>query len=212
MENKTYYDWLEVSPKASQEVIEKAYKVLVKKYHPDLQEGNNQEAEKNIRKINEAYSVLSDKTKREEYDMLLVREQQEYSNPQNNNINYSVPNQNDSNQNYSHTDKELSQEQVDLELEYQRQVENAKIQAYHDAYIQDMKNRGYKIRYKKSFKDYLQIAITFLVIFITIWLLWQIPFVHNWINNISEDNFVIKIIVDIIRSIYEALFETFFRS
>ena len=34
---KTLYDILEVSEQASKEVIEKAYRVLAKKYHPDLQ-------------------------------------------------------------------------------------------------------------------------------------------------------------------------------
>ena len=33
---KNYYEILEVNPKASQEMIEKTYKFLVKKYHPDL--------------------------------------------------------------------------------------------------------------------------------------------------------------------------------
>ena len=37
---KNYYKILEVSENASPEVIEKAYKVLVKKYHPDLQKAN----------------------------------------------------------------------------------------------------------------------------------------------------------------------------
>ena len=36
---KNYYEILEVNQKASSEVIEKAYKVLVKKYHPDLYNG-----------------------------------------------------------------------------------------------------------------------------------------------------------------------------
>ena len=35
---KNYYEILEINENASQEVIEKVYKVLVKKYHPDLQE------------------------------------------------------------------------------------------------------------------------------------------------------------------------------
>ena len=39
MEN--LYELLEVSEKASQEIIEKAYKTLAKKWHPDLQEGSN---------------------------------------------------------------------------------------------------------------------------------------------------------------------------
>ena len=37
---KNYYDILEVSPKASKEVIEKAYRVLAKKYHPDRYTGD----------------------------------------------------------------------------------------------------------------------------------------------------------------------------
>ena len=39
--NKNYYEILEVDKNASAEVIEKAYKALVKKYHPDLQEEKN---------------------------------------------------------------------------------------------------------------------------------------------------------------------------
>mgnify|MGYP004462013251 CR=1 FL=1 len=38
MKNTTLYELLEVSENASKEIIEKAYKVLAKKYHPDLQE------------------------------------------------------------------------------------------------------------------------------------------------------------------------------
>ena len=71
MENKNYYDWLEISKNASPEVIEKAYKALVKKYHPDLYEGNKQEAEEILKKINEAYGVLSDIDKRAQYDTTL---------------------------------------------------------------------------------------------------------------------------------------------
>ena len=67
MEN--YYDILEVSEKASNEVIEKVYKVLVKKYHPDLQQPQNKsKAEEMMKKINEAYDVLIDPEKRAEYD------------------------------------------------------------------------------------------------------------------------------------------------
>lgn len=70
MEN--YYKILEVDTDASEETIEKVYKILVKKYHPDLKTGDEKkEAENKIKKINEAYSVLSDKFKRAEYDQLL---------------------------------------------------------------------------------------------------------------------------------------------
>ena len=63
---KNYYDILEVARNASPEVIEKAYKALVKKYHPDLQpDEKKQMAENKIKLINEAYDVLSDKIKKE---------------------------------------------------------------------------------------------------------------------------------------------------
>ena len=41
---KNYYEILEVNENASKEVIDKAYKVLAKKYHPDLQEEKNKKA------------------------------------------------------------------------------------------------------------------------------------------------------------------------
>ena len=69
---KNYYDWLEVSKGASSEVIEKAYKTLVKKYHPDLQEGaQRQEYEEILKHINEAYEVLSDPIKKDSYNKTL---------------------------------------------------------------------------------------------------------------------------------------------
>lgn len=64
-----YYDVLEVSSKASIEVIEKAYLVLAKKYHPDTaQNAILAEAEEMMKRINEAHDVLSNPTLRAEYD------------------------------------------------------------------------------------------------------------------------------------------------
>lgn len=69
---ETYYDILGVKPDASFEEIRQAYKELVKKYHPDKFVGNAKElAEERIKKINEAYEVLSDIGKRREYDKSL---------------------------------------------------------------------------------------------------------------------------------------------
>ena len=53
---KNYYEILEVDKNASEEVIEKAYKTLAKKYHPDLQ--NNSNCQDKMRQINEAYEIL----------------------------------------------------------------------------------------------------------------------------------------------------------
>ena len=67
-ENKRdYYEVLGVSKGASDDEIKKAYRVLAKKYHPDMNPGDK-EAEAKFKEANEAYAVLSDSDKRAKYD------------------------------------------------------------------------------------------------------------------------------------------------
>lgn len=78
MNKNTLYETLEVSENASPEIIEKAYKTLAKRYHPDLQsDAEKRKAEQMMKKINEAYDILGDKEKRQVYDRELkeLREQ-----------------------------------------------------------------------------------------------------------------------------------------
>lgn len=65
MEN--YYEILEINSSASEEVIKAAYKALIKKYHPDNGSEKDPTGEK-MRMVNEAYSILSNLQKRQEYD------------------------------------------------------------------------------------------------------------------------------------------------
>lgn len=75
---KNYYEILEVNQKASGEIIEKAYKVLVKRYHPDLYTGEKRQyAEQKIKDINEAYKILSDAFLKEQYDAELQKQLQQ---------------------------------------------------------------------------------------------------------------------------------------
>ena len=67
MAKKDYYEVLGVNRNATEEEIKKAYRKLALKYHPDRNKGNK-EAEEKFKEISEAYAVLSDKNKREQYD------------------------------------------------------------------------------------------------------------------------------------------------
>jgi len=63
-----YYTLLDISKNADENDIKKAYRKLAMKWHPDKNPNNKEEAEKNFKKISEAYEVLSDKDKRGLYD------------------------------------------------------------------------------------------------------------------------------------------------
>lgn len=63
-----YYEILGVQKTASKEEIKKAYRSLALKHHPDRNPDNLKESEAKFKEISQAYSVLSDETKRSNYD------------------------------------------------------------------------------------------------------------------------------------------------
>lgn len=69
MDYKDYYKILGVEKSASQADIKKAYRSLAKKYHPDKNKGDKA-AEDRFKDISEAYEVLGDESKRQQYDQL----------------------------------------------------------------------------------------------------------------------------------------------
>lgn len=223
---KNYYDILEINRNASPQIIEKAYKTLVKMYHPDLQEdGLKQEYENKLKEINEAYEVLSNPVKKDAYDAKLeeieqaknlekeqpytsqdnwfyedsddYNTQQNNANPQNIQNNYSQKQEI-----YENHLKQEAIEKARMEAQRQAEYEDAINRAYHDAYIQDLKNRGYKIRYKKSLKDYLRSFVTIIIVVIVLVLLWQIPFVHNFFIKLYEENDIINSTVNIFLKLF----------
>lgn len=188
--NKKYYDILQVNRNASPEIIEKAYKTLAKKYHPDLQaEENKKQAEEILKEINEAYEILSVPEKKEKYDAFLLEEEkisqietitQKTTQP--------TPSNMILEEELDLKQKHLENLRREQELAYQEQVQQARQKAYYDAYIQDLKNRGYKIRYKKTFKSYIKDLMALFLTFLILFLLWQIPFVQNFFMDLIKDN------------------------
>lgn len=201
--NKNYYQILEVDVNASFEVIEKAYKTLVKKYHPDLQENSlKNDSEAKLKLINEAYEVLSNEKKRKNYDLALqqeeiekekIKEEEIYKNFSNSSLANNIEKENKNKNNNTNNINNIN---------YINQIEQARKQAYYDAYIQDLKNRGYKIRYKKTWKDYLKNIIAFFLTILVLFLLFQVPFIKNFLVSIYEENLIVKSLVSPIINLF----------
>ena len=234
--DKNYYEILEVDRNASPEIIEKAYKTLAKKYHPDLQdEMHKKQAEETLKKINEAYETLSNPEQKALYDKKLANttvsqdrydemyEQNQVLKNKLNDLQQHIRNKANDLQNGNHFNSQSnqtrynhvqnnayttpkpnqqSQQQYNRNLEYEQQIKQARQQAYHDAYIQDLKNRGYKIHYKKSFSDYIKALISILLVILILFILWQIPFVKNYFIDLYNTNPVFRYICNIFINLF----------
>lgn len=69
MSKKDYYNILNVNKDSTEDDIKKSYKKLALQYHPDKNQGNEEACEK-FKEISEAYSILKNKEKRSQYDMM----------------------------------------------------------------------------------------------------------------------------------------------
>lgn len=78
---KDYYAILGVPKTAKPEEIKTSFRKLAKKYHPDLNPGD-QQAEARFKEVNEAYAVLSDDGARAKYDLDWRRESEKREPPQ----------------------------------------------------------------------------------------------------------------------------------
>lgn len=191
---KNYYELLEVDKNASPEIIEKAYKVLAKKHHPDLQpDDKKSESEEIFKSISEAYETLSDENKRIEYNSTLEAsdtfndelENLKYENSYLKDLVNNYKNASSSRNNSSTTASNIDtsdNSNINNVNNYYQNIDEARKQAYRDAYVQDLKNRGYKIKYKKTLKQYFKNFLALFLTLIIIFILLHIPFIKHMLE------------------------------
>ena len=209
MKEKTLYEILEVSEKASPEVIEKAYKVLVKKYHPDLQkEEDKKNAEVMMKKINEAYEVLQDAQKRMEYDKNLEEIRKEEIEKNSGNYNLENNNYNNLDINYHEQQKvELEKQLREEEIKRRMQMQENLNMEYQNAYENYLRSLGYRIKKRWTKEKIRDLFITILIIVVIFAILWIIPPTNKIIRNFYEGNPILKAIIDIIIAIVTGIFK-----
>lgn len=212
---KNYYEILEVDIHASKEIIDKAFKTLAKKYHPDTKEAHEKEfAEEQFKLLNEAYETLSDELKRKEYT-------KELESNKNSEVEALM---------LKNADLEVQIENLQAELNILRN--NANSQSYYNSSIYQHENfensnnfqnttynntqnnysysdqqydnninepqyyESYYHPIKSKFKNFLAFFITLGVIIFILIVIWNIPYTHNFLVEMYKENFVIKSIVD----------------
>ena len=215
MSKNTLYEVLEVSENASAEVIEKAYKVLAKKYHPDLQsEANKKSAENKMKKINEAYDVLGNEEKRKEYDKALEQEREEQRLKQEMELErqriekeeYNQQNQVGSdinNTNETELQRQLREYEKDLKRKEMQENLNRE---YENAYYNYLRSLGYKVKRRITKERVRDFFITIGVMLLIITALWFIPPTHDWLVSFYEENPILKAIIDVIVSVITGIF------
>ena len=152
-----------------------------------------------MKKINNAYSILSDENKRKEYDAKLEEERERLSEPQEE-IKYQ---EDEPNQEYGF--ENLSRKE---QARLKRKIEKNANEEYRKLYEDYFRSLGYKVPHRITWKE-VKATIKVILIFCAILgLLWLMPFSRNWMISLYNENIVIKLIVDIIRGIFVGIGKT----
>ena len=195
---KDYYGILEVNEKASQEIIEKAYKTLVKKYHPDLYSSvQKKDAEIKLKDINEAYHILSDSFLRSQYDLELQKERNRVQTASNETVeNMQNRQQYQQNMTQQRNRNILNKESKKDQTEYVQNKNNVgTIFGIMDLVKELWSNKPQRTEKRKmNQKDWLAVGLTIIAVIIIGIILWFIPFTNGWMRQLLFENPIFDLI------------------
>lgn len=218
---QNFYEILEVSEKASPEVIEKAYKVLVKRYHPDLQQDaiKKQEAENKMKQVNEAYSILSDTNKRQDYDNKLKLYNEQKRAAGTDYVRNVVRNSGTTSNNVN-SEAEVNRKVQEAYKEAYKRAYNQYAQAYNEnlkAQRQQASYRAYNGRnyaYRRpTFKEVLTeklnnfiiIGLVVMIVMAVIMIVFAVPSIRNQITEAYDSNFFVRLLIKLLENFVDVL-------
>lgn len=194
---KNYYEILEVNEHASQDIIEKAYKILIKKYHPDLYVGEEKRlAEQKVRELNEAYQVLSDDFLKSQYDMELRKVKGQYNNYQYETNNVKTSDRNNIKQ-YENSNNSSMNFEPKSEKETSAKKSNVGTIGSMIGIVKELikvfSNRKAKAKNGKKSKedsrlDLVALGLTIICLIIIGIILWFVPFTNGWMRQLIFEN------------------------
>jgi len=231
---KNLYDILQVSENASSEIIEKAYKTLVKQCHPDLQPAEKKaQAEALMKELNEAYEVLSDPEKKARYDRerAEMKKQAEERRRQAEHVRQQQTMSRQTQQSYGQPRPETrqtsapQQEQEDLmghmgniaksifsrQRREQRKMENAYREGYQEAYAQYWRSQGFRVKEPWTWKRVKELLKSIAIFAVVILAVWFFPPTHNFLVSTYENNEMLKGLVDFVIQFFERFFQNLFQ-
>ena len=177
---KSYYEILEVSENASSEVIEKAYKTLAKKYHPDIQPRDKIFwAESKFKEITEAYNVLSDSNLRSQYNVKIgvgsdILKQYDSLYSENEKLKQEVDSLKVQNESHKYKEKErkkAERQEIRSQLNPKRYLKDIGTILY---------NETKKPKEERS-KDLKALILTIIIVAIIVFIFWKVPVLRNFL-------------------------------
>ena len=196
---KDYYAILEVNENASKETIDKVYKLMVKKYHPDLQEGDKRiHYEEKLKEINEAYEILTNEDKKIVYNEELKEYRMQEIMKEIRRKQMLVGNTEHYEEYESSYDDPYTRENANQEVGISDEEIRRQAQVYYDElYKQYLYYNGYvKEDFKTKLKRYIAVFLTIILLPVAMYILYKIPYFNSIFSDIVNSNELLKDIVE----------------
>ena len=105
--------------------------------------------------------------------------------------------------------KKILKKQEALDKKERKRKEREYKEKYQEAYVTELRSRGYDVKYPWTWKRVKNLLITVIVVVVVCFIAWQIPAVRNPLVEIYETNGIVRMLVNMVFSIFKGIFGIF---